>query len=178
MKAFDLARKHGSPKHAVGRPDSAGSMSPRRSGGVSLRVRREDQEAFGRADARCRGLARAAVKTMVGPAAQRDAVAHLQAELCLSKLRACYIVSADRKTIRYRSCRPPDTELRGKVSARANDRRRFGCRRLFVLLRQQSERSGLNRIFRLYREEGLNVRKRGLAAAPSARERRSWWRPD
>ena len=35
-----------------------------------------------------------------------------------------------------------------------------GYRRLFVLLRQEGERSGKNRIYRLYREEGLTVRKR------------------
>jgi hypothetical protein len=49
---------------------------------------------------------------MVGPAAKREAVAHLQAELGLSERRACSIVSADRKMIQYRSCRPPDSELR------------------------------------------------------------------
>jgi putative transposase len=36
---------------------------------------------------------------MVGPAAKREAVAHLQAELGLSERRACSIVSADRKMI-------------------------------------------------------------------------------
>jgi putative transposase len=97
---------------------------------------------------------------MVGPAAKREAVAHLLAELGLSERRACIIVSADRKMIRYRSCRPPDAELRVQLRALANDRRRFGYRRLFVLLRQQGEPSGLNRIYRLYREEGLSVRKR------------------
>jgi putative transposase len=97
---------------------------------------------------------------MVGPAAKREAVAHLQAELGLSERRACSIVSADRKMIRYRSCRPPDTELRVRLRELANARRRFGYRRLFVLLRQHGERSGLNRIYRLYREEGLSVRKR------------------
>jgi transposase InsO family protein len=97
---------------------------------------------------------------MVGPVAQREAVAHLQAELGLSERRACSIVSADRKMIRYRSCRAPDTELRGQLRELANARRRFGYRRLFVLLRQQGELSGLNRIYRLYREEGLSVRKR------------------
>jgi transposase InsO family protein len=62
--------------------------------------------------------------------------------------------------IRYRSCRAPDTELRGQLRELANARRRFGYRRLFVLLRQQGDPSGLNRIYRLYREEGLGVRKR------------------
>jgi putative transposase len=97
---------------------------------------------------------------MVGPAAKREAVARLQAELGLSERRACSIVSADRKMIRYRSCRPPDTELRLQLRELANARRRFGYRRLFVLLRQHGEPSGLNRIYRLYREEGLSVRKR------------------
>jgi putative transposase len=78
----------------------------------------------------------------------------------LSERRACGIVGADRKTVRYRSCRPPDTELRGRLRELANARRRFGYRRLFVLLRQQGEPSGRNRIYRLYREEGLTVRKR------------------
>src|SRR5487761_2489845 len=97
---------------------------------------------------------------MVGPAAKREAVAHLQAELGLSERRACSIVNADRKMVRYRSRRPPDTELRTQLRELANARKRFGYRRLFVLLRQQGEPSGINRIYRLYREEGLTVRKR------------------
>ncbi len=97
---------------------------------------------------------------MVGPAAKREGVAHLQAVLGLSERRACSIVAADRKTIRYRSCRAPDTELRSRLKALANERKRFGYRRLFVLLRQEGEASGINRIYRLYKEEGLTVRKR------------------
>jgi putative transposase len=60
----------------------------------------------------------------------------------------------------YRSCRPPDTDLREHLRELANERKRFGYRRLFVLLRQEGEPSGINRIYRLYREEGLTVRKR------------------
>jgi putative transposase len=97
---------------------------------------------------------------MVGPAAKREGVAHLQATRGLSERRACSIVNADRKMIRYRSCRPPDTELRTHLRELANERKRFGYRRLFILLRQQGEPSGINRIYRLYREEGLTVRKR------------------
>ncbi|QQC26808.1 IS3 family transposase (plasmid) [Brucella anthropi] len=99
-------------------------------------------------------------KKMVGPAAKRDAVAHLKDIMGLSERRACQIVSADRKMIRYRSCRPPEVELRAKLRDLANERRRFGYRRLFVLLRRDGEPSGVNRIYRLYREEGLSVRKR------------------
>jgi transposase InsO family protein len=97
---------------------------------------------------------------MVGPAAKRAAVAHLQAVMSLSERRACSIVGADRKMIRYRSSRPPDAALRGRLRDLANERRRFGYRRLFVLLRREGEPSGINRIYRLYREEGLTVRKR------------------
>lgn len=97
---------------------------------------------------------------MVGPAAKRQAVAHLRSVLEMSERRACTIVAADRKMIRYRSRRPPDIELRARLRDLANQRRRFGYRRLFILLRDQGEPSGINRIYRLYREEGLTVRKR------------------
>lgn len=97
---------------------------------------------------------------MVRPVAKRAAVAHLQAGLGLSERRACRIAGADRKMVRYRSRRPDDTALRGRLRDLANERRRFGYRRLFVLLRREGEPSGINRIYRLYREEGLSVRKR------------------
>lgn len=97
---------------------------------------------------------------MVGPAAKRDAVAHLRKVLGMSERRACTLVAADRKMVRYRSRRPPDVELRSRLRDLANQRRRFGYRRLFILLREQGEPSGINRIYRLYREEGLTVRKR------------------
>jgi len=97
---------------------------------------------------------------MVGPAAKRDAVAHLRKLLGMSERRACTLIAADRKMVRYRSRRPPDVELRSRLRDLANQRRRFGYRRLFILLREQGEPSGINRIYRLYREEGLTVRKR------------------
>jgi transposase InsO family protein len=97
---------------------------------------------------------------MVGPAAKREAVAHLRGVLEMSERRACTIVAADRTMIRYRSRRPSEAELRARLRTLANQRRRFGYRRLFILLRREGEHSGINRIYRLYREEGLTVRKR------------------
>src|ERR1700710_545273 len=97
---------------------------------------------------------------MVGPVAKREAVAHLQAVMGLSERRACCIVSADPKMVRYQSRRPQDADRRGHLRELAYARRRFGYRRLFVLLRKLGEPSGLNRVYRLYREEGLTVRKR------------------
>jgi len=80
--------------------------------------------------------------------------------LGMSERRACTLIAADRKMIRYRSRRPPDIELRTRLRELANQRRRFGYRRLFIMLRDEGEPSGINRIYRLYREEGLTVRKR------------------
>ena len=94
------------------------------------------------------------------PAAKRQAVALLKSMFEMSERRACTVIAADRKMVRYRSRRPADSELRGRLRELANQRRRFGYRRLFILLRREGEPSGINRIYRLYREEGLMVRKR------------------
>lgn len=97
---------------------------------------------------------------MVGPAAKREAAAHLKAVIGLSERRACQVISADRKMVRYRSRRPSEAELREKLRDLTNERRRFGYGRLFVLLRREGEPSGVNRIYRLYHGEWLSVRKR------------------
>ena len=101
---------------------------------------------------------------MVGPAAKREAVAHLRGVHQISQRRACSLIAADRKMIRYRSRRAPDTELRARLRELANQRRRFGYRRLFILLRDQGEPSGVNRIYRLYREEELPCANAEVAA--------------
>lgn len=78
----------------------------------------------------------------------------------MSERRACRVIAVDRTIIRYRSVRPDDSVLRDRLRGLAQERRRFGYRRLFVLLRRAGEASGITRIYRLYREEGLTVRKR------------------
>lgn len=79
---------------------------------------------------------------MVGPVVKREAVAHLQAVMGLSERRACSIVGADRKMVRYRSCRPPEIELRGRLRELANERRRFGYRRLSSCCGAKASRRG------------------------------------
>jgi putative transposase len=101
---------------------------------------------------------------MVTPAARRSVVAHVVGRKYLghdvSERRACRVLGVDRSSHRYRSRRPDDAALRTRLRALAHDRRRFGYRRLFVLLRRDGEASGRNRIYRLYREEGLSVQRR------------------
>ena len=88
----------------------------------------------------------------------------------MSERRACRIVSVDRKVVRYRSRRPPDTGLRARMRELAAERRRFGYRRLHVLLRQEGLVLNRKRTQRLYREEGLSVRRRrGRKRATGAR---------
>jgi putative transposase len=98
---------------------------------------------------------------MVTPAAKREAVAHLCSAFELSERRACRIIGCVRMTVRYRSCRGNDAELRARLRDLAHERRRFGYRRLHVLLRREGFIVNHKRLFRLYREERLEVRRRG-----------------
>jgi transposase InsO family protein len=69
------------------------------------------------------------------------------------------VIAADRTVIRYRSRRPSDDALREKLRELAHQRRRFGYRRLHVLLRREGVTINRKKTQRLYREEGLSVRR-------------------
>ena len=98
---------------------------------------------------------------MVTPVAEREAVAHLRNEHEMSERRACQLLMCCRMTVRYLSVKPDDTTLRDRMKAIAHERRRFGYRRIHVLLRRGGMMVNHKRLFRLYREEKLSVRKRG-----------------
>ena len=98
---------------------------------------------------------------MVTPAAERTAVAHLVAHHAMSERRACKAIGCSRMTVRYQSTRPDDNDLRERMIVLARERRRFGYRRLHVLLRREGYEVNHKKLFRLYREEKLTVRRRG-----------------
>jgi putative transposase len=98
---------------------------------------------------------------MVTPAAEREAVAHLVTEHEMSERRACQLLQCCRMTVRYTSVKADDTKLRDRMKAIAHERRRFGYRRIHVLLKREGVAVNHKRLFRLYREEKLSVRKRG-----------------
>ncbi len=98
---------------------------------------------------------------MVTPAARREAVAHLRLAFEVSERRACSTLDADRTSIRYRSIRPDDAAVRARLRELAAIRRRFGYRRLHVLLRREGIMINHKKLRRLYREERLQVRRRG-----------------
>jgi putative transposase len=75
--------------------------------------------------------------------------------------RACRLVGLEPKTYRYASTRPDDGALRQRLKELASERRRFGYRRLHLLLRREGVLLNWKKLYRLYREEKLTVRKRG-----------------
>lgn len=64
-----------------------------------------------------------------------------------------------RSTQRYQT-RKNDTALRDRLKAIAAERRRFGYRRLHILLEREGHKVNHKKLYRLYREEGLAVRRR------------------
>ena len=73
-------------------------------------------------------------------------------------------MAVDRSMIRYESKRPDDTELRDQVKQIASERRRFGYRRIHVLLEREAVQVNLKKLRRIYSEEKLQVKRRGEAA--------------
>jgi transposase InsO family protein len=71
---------------------------------------------------------------VVTPAARREAITILVETYEMSERRACKVIGADRSSVRYASRRPDDTALRERMKEVAHDRRRFGYRRVHVLL--------------------------------------------
>ena len=78
-----------------------------------------------------------------------------------SQRRACGLVGLHPKTYRYASKRTGDEGLRARLRELASQRRRFGYRRLGLMLDRQGIRLSPKKLYRLYREERLSVRKRG-----------------
>jgi putative transposase len=98
---------------------------------------------------------------MVTPAARREAAAHLREVHGVSQRRACEALGVDRSSVRYRRRRPDDGVIRARLREIAAIRRRFGYRRLHVLLRRQGIALNHKKLRRLYAEERLQVRRRG-----------------
>jgi putative transposase len=78
-----------------------------------------------------------------------------------SQRRACRLVGVAPKVFRHRTRRGDDGALRARLLALAAERRRFGYRRLHLLLKREGMTVNHKKLFRIYREEKLVVRKRG-----------------
>lgn len=82
-------------------------------------------------------------------------------KLNLSERRACDIVGVARRVVRYEPVRPDDGVLRQRLRELAGERRRSGYRRLDCLLTREGLAPNHKKLLRIYREEGLKMRRRG-----------------
>ena len=100
---------------------------------------------------------------------RREAVLVMQVEVELSQRRACGLMELYRATCRYRRRRGEDQRLRVRLRELAEARRRFGYRRLQVLLQREGWQVNHKRVYRLYVEEKLSLRrKRGRKRSTGA----------
>ena len=90
---------------------------------------------------------------------RRDAVLRAMRDHPVSQRRACVLIGVDPKTVRRE--RPPDNpEIREEMHKIAEKRRRFGYRRVGIMLERKGMIMNEKKLYRIYREEGLSVRRR------------------
>ena len=97
---------------------------------------------------------------MVSPQAKRAAVTVLMTERDFGVTRACGLMGISRSLFRYRSRRPDSASLRARIEEIAAAKRRYGYRRVYLRLRREGWEVNRKRVYRLYREAGLAVRRR------------------
>lgn len=97
---------------------------------------------------------------MVKAASRREAAVYLRQTYQVSERRAGRLLCLSNSSLRYRSRRPPAEELRRRLSELAAERPRYGYQRLWALLRREGWEVNHKRVYRLYVEEGLKLRKR------------------
>lgn len=79
----------------------------------------------------------------------------------LSQRRACRLTGLSLSTCRYDAQRPAaDAHLSGRITELALERRRFGYRRIWQLLRREGLHVNHKRVYRIYHLNGLSVKRR------------------
>ena len=105
------------------------------------------------------------------PAARKEAVEFACSNFPMSLRRACGLMQIQMSSYYYRHRPRPDEALRAALKEAAAKRRRWGYRMLAVLMERQGFKDNLKRIYRVYREEKLQVRIR-------RRRKTARWRGD
>lgn len=105
---------------------------------------------------------------MVKPAARRQATRYAQQHFGLSERRAGKILSISNASLRYQPRRGDDSSVRNRLKALAAERPRFGYRRLGVMMKREGLQINHKRVYRLYIEERLVLRRKRRQRATSA----------
>lgn len=107
---------------------------------------------------------------MVTPSVKREAVTYLVKAYQVSERRACHRLQIGRSLIRYSLKRPHDEPLRLWLRQLSHERHRFGYRRLHVLLKREGLQINHKKVYRIYCQENLQIRKRkSRKKVPSSR---------
>lgn len=94
----------------------------------------------------------------MSPAKRREVVKHLVGQYKISQRRACELMSVARSSLRYRRRSGRDAALRARLKALATENSRYGYLLLHGLLKREGLVINKKRTYRIYREEGLQVR--------------------
>ena len=99
-------------------------------------------------------------------------MAFAMSEYKISERRACRLLEVDRGSYRYEAAPDHNGKLREELLALARRKPRYGYRRLWAMLTRQKWDVNPKRVYKLYREEGLAVRRRRrkhlIRVAPAA----------
>jgi putative transposase len=97
---------------------------------------------------------------VVKPKARKAVVNYTQENFPVSQRRACRLFKLSRTVASYRSTRADDPKLVDRLKTLAGQRRRFGAKRLHVLLRREGIKVNLKKLKRIYREQNLLLKQR------------------
>jgi putative transposase len=89
----------------------------------------------------------------------------------VSERRACQVIQIGRTSYRYQSIRDEQVPLRLRINEIAKVRVRYGYKRIHVLLRREGWQVNHKRVYRIYCEEGLNLRAKRPKRRRSAAQR-------
>ncbi|AAM42396.1 IS1477 transposase [Xanthomonas campestris pv. campestris str. ATCC 33913] len=105
----------------------------------------------------------------LAPQRKREAIRRMCELTSISERRACRLAGISRDAFRHAPTPTPATQtLSARLVELAQARRRFGYRRLHDLLRPEFPQVNHKKIYRLYREAKLSVRRRKKAKFPAA----------
>ena len=87
-------------------------------------------------------------------------MAFVSAQFRLSERTACKLLGVERSSYRYEPRPDHNVELREELVKLARQKPRYGYRRLHALLNRRGHEVNVKRVYRLYLEERLSVRRR------------------